>query len=159
MQREIPTSGFVDGLLVFGVIDEVDRRQVIPSSPTNPRPTKRTTPDKRGASASSSSAKPSTPAASPSKSKAAGVASDQPLLEAFFSPASSPSKKGKEKQQDEEPLEETQPSLPSWGFVLSDTKTRSASSRPRVTSQLTPSNTDTTTLSHLRPILAPADFN
>lgn len=117
-QREIPVAGFVGPFLVFGVIDEIDRRELPPIASTSALPPQPSTPKKHA-----STSKPSTP------TKITEDAS-QRKLEHFFPP--SPTKKGKEKAVDQDGAsEEAEVAAPGWGFVVSDSKTRYVSlSRP-----------------------------
>lgn len=112
-QREVPVVGFVGDFLVFGVIDEVDRREL-------PSPT------------ASTSASPFTPTkkATGSKTSTTPVKDDQVKLERFFSPVSSPSKKGKEKAANQEEAEPKHVDTRRWGFYISDSKTRYNPSMP-----------------------------
>lgn len=110
-QREIPVFGFVDDFLVFGVIDEIKRREYTVKPPPAPP-----TPKKR-------------------KVQAAQKDEDdhkQLKLESFFK---SPSSKGKEKAvETDEPVPASIPHIPEpttrTGFVVSDSKTRYNRSLP-----------------------------
>ncbi|KAI5474434.1 Defects-in-morphology protein 1-like, mitochondrial protein [Pseudohyphozyma bogoriensis] len=97
--REVPVFGFIDQFIIFGVIDEIERRD-IPIPPTSTPPL-------------SPAASNSTPSKPPPE-----VPSQQRTIDTYFtpSPSTSPTKKGKEKAQEEPPRK-------TWGFVLSDTKT------------------------------------
>jgi exonuclease V len=124
-QREIPVVGFVGEFLVFGVIDEVDRRELpSPRHPAEPSSSSTHPP----ATPVSKKPSPAARTATVSPKKAIPAKEDpQRTLDPFFSPVPSPTRKGKEKavDQDSSPrpphLEAT---VPRWGFVLSDTKTR-----------------------------------
>lgn len=103
--------GFVDEFLVFGVIDEVDRRE-FDLAPPPPTATSSTPPPLLASTISS---------ASPSKAE-----DGQTKIVEYFSPVASPSRKGKERAVDESATAIDAEVLPSvrWGFVVSDTKTR-----------------------------------
>ncbi|BGP20779.1 hypothetical protein JCM10213v2_008942 [Rhodosporidiobolus nylandii] len=153
--REVPVCGFVAGFLVFGVIDEIERRDIAILSPiSSPPPTP--------AAPAPSSAAPPRPR-TPSKPHKVGSNSQlapsgtpekdgQRKLEHFFSAVPSPKKKGKEKALHQDALldlteeyddelealraaersefvEKPQPVMRS-GLVLSDTKTRYNRSLP-----------------------------
>ncbi|GAA6054804.1 hypothetical protein JCM3770_007443 [Rhodotorula araucariae] len=122
--REVPVVGWVGDFLVFGVCDEIERREIpSPKPPSAPVLTADVLP----------------PTPSKGRKRAASLATppkdEQPTLKQFFSPIASPSQreKGKERAVEEVPgstsdargigTAEDQPSR-SWTFVLSDTKTR-----------------------------------
>ncbi|GAA5853368.1 hypothetical protein JCM9279_005768 [Rhodotorula babjevae] len=114
--REVPVVGWVGEFLVFGVCDEIERREV-PPSPSSSTPTRR---DIVQSSAAPKPPSPTTP-----------MKEQQPTLKHFFSPVESPSRraKGKERSGDIVDLTVEQdeggsPAGPRWRFVLSDTKTR-----------------------------------
>ncbi|GAA5923355.1 hypothetical protein JCM3775_007513 [Rhodotorula graminis] len=114
--REVPVVGWVGEFLVFGVCDEIERRE-IPPPPSPPAPTKRDLVDP------STAPRPSTPT-TPKKDQ-------QSTLKHFFAPVESPSRRAKAKEcQDgvvdltSEEGEVDPPAGPRWRFVLSDTKTR-----------------------------------
>ncbi|ORY90833.1 exonuclease V a 5' deoxyribonuclease-domain-containing protein [Leucosporidium creatinivorum] len=118
LAREIPVAGFVGPFLVFGVIDEIDRRELPPIASTSTLPPRLSTPKKGPPPI----LKPSTPTKK-------GEDTNQRKLEQFFSP--SPTKKGEEKAVDQDASnEETEVPAPRWGFVLSDSKTRYNRSLP-----------------------------
>jgi exonuclease V len=114
-QREIPVAGFVGPFLVFGVIDEIDRRELPPVASTSALPSRPSTVPSKPASTTKSS--------TPNKMiEEAG----QRKLEQYFSP--SPTKKGREKAVDQKGVsEEAEAAAPRWGFVVSDSKTRCVS--------------------------------
>ncbi|SCV74801.1 BQ2448_7830 [Microbotryum intermedium] len=123
-QREIPVTGFVGDFLVFGVIDEVERREIKSKPAIEPK-----TPSKPH--------KPTTPR---TKKIGAKVELDisQRNLEAFFkSPSSS------KMVQDPSDVDSAEPSTSpaevpannevpssSWGYIMSDTKTRKTPTLP-----------------------------
>ncbi|GAA6040834.1 hypothetical protein JCM8097_007738 [Rhodosporidiobolus ruineniae] len=150
--REVPVVGWVRGFLVFGVIDEIERREL--PLPSSPPPARDRTPPASAPSTSLPAAKPSSSRrdnhkASPvtpkkakeDKEKAENAA--QRTLEHFFSSVSSPSKgsngKGKGKAADQDAVldltadadgpesereREEEKTRMRTGLVLSDTKTR-----------------------------------
>ncbi|GAA5917605.1 hypothetical protein JCM6882_004872 [Rhodosporidiobolus microsporus] len=153
--REVPVVGWIRGFLVFGVIDDIERRD-FPNASSPPRPQSSDAP-----SASAPSAPQTAPLADPYKppssapkrqGKTASATPEkdtQRSLTDFFSPVPSPSKKGKEKALDQDEVldltTEEDDALPSEvasqeprssrattrvGFVLSDTKTRFNRSLP-----------------------------
>lgn len=123
-QRELPVVGWVNDFLVFGVIDEVERRELSPLPPTpvqtsddlKAKPRRTPKKGKKGKD---------TPA-TPTKKD------EQQKLTSFFSPSPSPAKRGgvldltQDSSLEESETEQTTPvePQPRWGFVLSDTKTR-----------------------------------
>jgi len=119
LQREVPVVGWIGEFLVFGVCDEIERREVPPPS-SPPLPTK------RDLANPSDAPRPPTPT-TPKKDQ-------QPTLKQFFSPIESPSKRpeGKERSDSVVDLTVEQDEVgsspePRWRFVLSDTKTRCVS--------------------------------
>ncbi|CEQ39853.1 SPOSA6832_01401, partial [Sporobolomyces salmonicolor] len=153
--REVPVVGFVREFLVFGVIDEIERREIT-LPPSSPVPTIKSARSDRPPSAlpvppinppKAPSARPLPRSPIKSKPKAAETTpkkSEQRTLLQFFSPSPSLSKtvKGKEKALDQDAvLDLTEEGDTSdyeagaqapfeepntrSGFVLSDTKTRS----------------------------------
>ncbi|BGP27563.1 hypothetical protein JCM10295v2_006535 [Rhodotorula toruloides] len=128
--RELPVVGWVNDFLVFGVIDEVERRELPPLPSPSPQST--------GASQGK-------PKRTPKKGKKSGKApatstkrDEQSKLTAFFSPSPSPAKRGgmidltDGSPAEESELEQPTPvgGQPRWGFILSDTKTRYKRSIP-----------------------------
>lgn len=118
-QRELPVVGWVNDFLVFGVIDDVERRELPPPPSTQPQDApellaKRKTKGKKTKAAPTSPAKKE----------------QQQTLTQFFSPSSSPAKDGGVLDLTEDsPVEgakdaKTVEAHPRWGFILSDTKTR-----------------------------------
>ncbi|BGP51525.1 hypothetical protein JCM10450v2_007471 [Rhodotorula kratochvilovae] len=127
--REVPVVGWVGDFLVFGVCDEIERREIPPPNlpPIPPTP-------------SATAARPPTP--SKGKKRAASPAppatpkkDEQRTLQQFFSPVASPSQsaKGKERaveevldlaSEEERDGKEEEQLKRRWTFVLSDTKTR-----------------------------------
>ncbi|KAL7338047.1 exonuclease V [Rhodotorula toruloides] len=128
--RELPVVGWVNDFLVFGVIDEVERRELSPLPPTpvqtsddlKAKPRRTPKKGKKGKD---------TPA-TPTKKD------EQQKLTSFFSPSPSPAKRGgvldltQDSSLEESETEQTTPvePQPRWGFVLSDTKTRYKRSIP-----------------------------
>lgn len=114
-QREVPVVGWVGDFLVFGVCDEIERREVhLPPSPV-----------KRDGVPASTPPRPATPTTSKKD--------QQSTLKQFFSPVALPSQSsrstGKARADDVVDLtslesEEEPVARPRWCFVLSDTKTR-----------------------------------
>ncbi|PRQ71162.1 Exonuclease V - a 5' deoxyribonuclease-domain containing protein [Rhodotorula toruloides] len=128
--RELPVVGWVNDFLVFGVIDEVERRELPPLPPTPVQTTddlkakpKRT--PKKGKKAKGTPATPT-------------KKDEQQKLTSFFSPSPSPAKRGgvldltDDSPVEESETEQTRPfePQPRWGFILSDTKTRYKRSIP-----------------------------
>ncbi|GAA5862721.1 hypothetical protein JCM3774_001896 [Rhodotorula dairenensis] len=140
--RELPVVGWLGGHLVFGVIDEVERREIVPPPP-EPAP--------------SPSKAPATPKRRRRTEKARETPEkdDQRKLDQFFQLIRSPAKPGgtvagsrdtgpaaglnEDKMADESggidaaaagppPVGSSAPTptakLPTWGYLLSDTKTR-----------------------------------
>ncbi|KAM0749671.1 hypothetical protein T439DRAFT_348501 [Meredithblackwellia eburnea MCA 4105] len=118
--REIPVMGFVDSFLVFGVIDEVDRRTLPPTEPltSNPvAPKPPPTPKKKNHVTSSQA---------PIKTKE--DIDSQTKLERFFSPTASQVKAETPAFSPCDTPLSTSPPL--WKYVVSDTKTRYNHSLP-----------------------------
>jgi hypothetical protein len=131
-QREVPVVGWVRSFLVFGVIDEIERREF-----PIPPPAASTLTSKISTLTSQPSVPPVTLSSAKGKGKKAAPPATpekdpQLTLKQFFSSVPSPSKKGKEKAVDQDAPPETimgsreeaaEPTVRT-GFVLSDTKTR-----------------------------------
>ncbi|GAA5846028.1 hypothetical protein JCM11251_007334 [Rhodosporidiobolus azoricus] len=108
--REVPVVGWIRGFLVFGVIDDIERRDfplAPPPSPTLPHNASTSPHSARPAIASATPAKPPAPKTSTPKRKGKKPAAtpekdSQRSLKDFFTPVLSPSKKGKEKAADQD---------------------------------------------------------
>lgn len=136
-QRELPVVGWLGGHLVFGVIDEVERREVkAPAPPVGATPSNAPSTPKRQRRAKNASSAPEK--------------DDQKKLDHFFTLIRSPTKaagtastsitegvetlteaRARSDKVDEAHAGEPtgsgaaqQPPAPSWGYLLSDTKTR-----------------------------------
>ncbi|GAA5991396.1 hypothetical protein JCM11641_004618 [Rhodosporidiobolus odoratus] len=144
--REVPVVGWVKGFLVFGVIDEIERREFSHPPPASTRPKSALSPASSHA-ATQSPAKPHSILSTPSKKKRVACASastpdpdNQRKLHQFFSPIPSPNQKGKDKAADqnvtegeqstEDPDSQNGQQVGRTGLVLSDTKTRYNRSLP-----------------------------
>ncbi|GJN93901.1 hypothetical protein Rhopal_006960-T1 [Rhodotorula paludigena] len=138
--RELPVVGWVGDFLVFGVCDEVERRDLVPPEPrpsASPpvRPAPPATPSRASARKKGKKRE-----ASPETPRRQGA--EQRLLEHFFSPVPSPKHalNGRSKDGVTEALQvdlttedgfvEEAAGTPRWTFILSDTKTRFNASIP-----------------------------
>ncbi|GAA6020483.1 hypothetical protein JCM10207_000017 [Rhodosporidiobolus poonsookiae] len=139
--REVPVVGFVRDFLVFGVIDEIERREIpLPCSPSPPPATySQPAPPPASVPAISRPKKGMPEPATPEKDP-------QRTLKQFFAPVASPLKKGKERAVDQDAVvdlmegdeqeragsaaRKSGQARSRTGFVLSDTKTRFNRSLP-----------------------------
>ncbi|GAA5875794.1 hypothetical protein JCM8547_005317 [Rhodosporidiobolus lusitaniae] len=155
--REVHVVGWVHNFLVFGIIDEIERRDFPLHPPSPPSVTPPTTaPEPPSTSAASEpstpslSSRPSTPSEPKRTSKASPAKAEQDsqrTLTQFFSPVPSSAKKGKEKaasqdevldltkeEEEEEEVRDVEVDVrrntTRSGLVLSDTKTRFNRSLP-----------------------------
>ncbi|BGP35268.1 hypothetical protein JCM10296v2_007103 [Rhodotorula toruloides] len=128
--RELPVVGWVNDFLVFGVIDEVERRELppLPSVPVQTFDDSKSKPKRTPTKGKKTKAAPATPTKKDEQSK----------LTSFFSPSPSPAKRGgvldltEDSHVEEAETEQTSlvESQSRWGFILSDTKTRYKRSIP-----------------------------